>query len=45
MGWSRDRENVGNIGDGRIFRQVQAARRIEFLDRYTTTTILADNMV
>jgi hypothetical protein len=27
-GWSRDRKNVGNIGDARIFRQVQAFQSI-----------------
>jgi hypothetical protein len=28
QGWSRDQENDGNTGDARIFRQVQASRRI-----------------
>jgi hypothetical protein len=27
-GWSQDRENDGNIGVARVFRQVQASRRI-----------------
>jgi hypothetical protein len=27
-GWSRDRENDGNTGDARIFRQVRTSRRI-----------------
>jgi hypothetical protein len=27
-GWSQDRENDGDIGEARIFRQVRASRRI-----------------
>jgi hypothetical protein len=28
QGWSQDRENDGNTGDVRMFRQVQASQRI-----------------